>query len=231
MAKRAARAAVFALAAAAFALGCSAATRAEEIKEPPQACQASRFVPGELIVRLQGDMALEVFAATRGLGIKKKSPSGMHLLAVDVSGLDDVQAALRTFDTCVALNSDSQVAFAELNKLKTTGPPQPAKKSVSPDELPSACAASEFVPGELLLKLKPGNRLSKFALKNKLKVKKISPAGFALVSVNVWGMSKESALDATRAACISLNKDPAVEYAELNAIVHALKTGAPEKIK
>ena len=200
------------------------AVAADETKPAPETCRAERFVTGELILKLQPGVSLEEFASARKLGVKKKSASGMHLVFVAVAGLDSVAAALRTYDTCVALNSDPAVVYAELNGKVSLLPPKPSEKSAAAVEAPSSCSAREFVPGEILLKLNDGNaRLAQFAKGHKLKIKKISSAGFALVAVRLTGMNSDEALDATREACAALNRDPEVEYAELNAIVKTMK--------
>ena len=77
------------------------------------------------------------------------------------------------------------------------------------------CSLESFVPGEVIVELNSGV-MTQFAAANGFSVKKQSPSGMALLSVNVAGLSDSAALEATRAACVQLNAKSGVRYADLN---------------
>lgn len=83
----------------------------------------------------------------------------------------------------------------------------------------TTCRGNEFVPGELIVKLKSSKSRESFAKAEGLKVKSdVGPKMF-LTGVNTGGLKGESALDRTRQACIEMNERPDVEFADLNHIM------------
>jgi serine protease len=80
-------------------------------------CEAEEFRPGELMVGLRQGVSVSVFAASRGLGVKKKREFGFSLLTIDIEGAEEEEALDITRRACVDLKSDPDVETADLNAI------------------------------------------------------------------------------------------------------------------
>lgn len=87
---------------------------------PVSTCEGNEFVPGELLVKLKSGASLKAFAESQGLFVKEESPSGIHLIGLNVSGLDAEHALARTKEICIQLNKVSDVAYSDLNYISQT---------------------------------------------------------------------------------------------------------------
>lgn len=201
------------------------AVRKDWIRKPPSpgiepaTCKQKDFVTGEIIVKLKEGTDADGFASDNNLKIKIESPSGVSVMLVDTHSLSDADARQLTADTCAALNNEKNVLYADLNGRKQAAPPVATAPAAS--ENAPKCLQKEFVPGQILLELDDKADLAAFAAAHKLTVKSRSPLGFALMLMDIEGLSEQTAKDMTRNTCNSLNLEPGVIYAELNGIVKA----------
>ncbi len=76
-------------------------------------CEGDSFVTGELIVKMKPGRDLDLLTGEKGLRIIRNNDPGISLVEITGAASD----RRLTIDTCVALNEDSRVEFAELNKI------------------------------------------------------------------------------------------------------------------
>lgn len=168
--------------------------------------------------------------------VKLNAPAQELLLKDSGSSAAAPQTATGAYEKSV-VSPDGERARANCPKAKTGGdfavaasgaasasdtPAQPVAAAA-----PEACAGEDFVPGDILIRLKSGfGAVDDFAAAHKLSIKEnMKEIGVVRTAINIEGLSDEDARAATLNTCASLSEDKQVEFAEVNGIMNAEPPG------